>query len=269
MKIYIPSASRSKAENILNGPVADFSDTIRSRTVYVVPPDQLAAYHETLEQTGLIADGVSVIPSPALGIAATRHWIGVHCAEGREGKFAMVDDDVRFVRRASASATGLVKCNTSDTDHMWDYVASSLDGYAHVGISARQGNNNMGVGAWHAVVEENTRTLRVLCYRTKDFLKAQHGRVPVMEDFDVNLQLLRMGLPNVNLGWWSQDQKMTNAPGGCSTYRTHQLHEQAAHKLAELHDPYVKLRQKVNKTGGEFGTRTEVTIYWKKAFGRG
>lgn len=269
MKIYIPSASRSSAENILNGPVADFTASTRAQTVYVVPTDQLDAYHATLEQTGLLADGVSVKPSPALGIAATRHWIGVNCAEGGGDKFAMCDDDVRFVRRASKDATGLIKCVPADVDQMWAYVQSSLDGYAHVGVSARQGNNNMGVGAWHEVVEENTRTLRVLCYRTKDFLKAQHGRVAVMEDFDVNLQLLRMGLPNLNIGWWSQDQKMTNAPGGCSTYRSHQLHEQSAHKLAELHAPYVKLRQKVNKTGGEFGTRTEVTIYWKKAFGRG
>lgn len=268
MKIYIPSSGRSGAENILAGPVADFSGDVRARTTYVVPPAQLADYHSTLENTGLIADGVSVIPSPALGIAATRHWIGQTCQENGEGKFAMVDDDVRFVRRASKDATGLIKCTPSDVDDMWLMVEHMLEDYAHVGVSARQGNNNMGVGGYE-LMEKNTRTLRVLCYRTRDFLKAQHGRVPVMEDFDVNLQLLRMGRPNLNIGWWSQDQKMTNAPGGCSTYRTHQLHEQAAHKLAELHAPYVKLRQKVNKTGGEFGTRTEVTIFWKKAFGRG
>lgn len=269
MRIYIPSASRFSPENILNGPVADFSSKVRDRTTYVVPTNQLNEYHNTLAQTGLVSDGVSVISSPAIGIAATRHWIGVQCSENGEDKFAMVDDDVRFVRRASATATGLVKCSLHDVDLMWDYVELCLNTHAHVGVSARQGNNNMGVGPWYELKEENTRTLRVLCYRTKDFLKAKHGRVPVMEDFDVNLQLLRMGLSNVNLGWWSQDQKMTNAPGGCSTYRSHDLHEKAAHTLAELHDPYVKLRQKVNKTGGEFGTRTEVTIYWKKAFGRG
>ena len=269
MKIYIPSASRFSAQSILVGPVADFSPLARQLTTYVVPNDQVANYHSTLEQTGLLAEGVSVVGCGAQGIAATRHWIGSQCQERGEEKFAMVDDDVRFVRRAQPDATGLVKCVPADVDDMWRCVINQLDAYAHVGVSARQGNNNMGVGRWYEVVEENTRTLRVLCYRTKDFLKAQHGRVAVMEDFDVNLQLLRMGLPNINLGWWSQDQKMTNAPGGCSTYRSHQLHEDSAHKLAELHSPFVSLRQKVNKTGGEFGTRTEVTIYWKKAFGRG
>lgn len=269
MKIYIPSSGRSGAESILAGPVADFSEDVRARTTYVVPPAQLAEYHSMLENTGLLADGVTATPSPALGIAATRHWIGQTCYENGEAKFAMVDDDVRFVRRASEDTTSLIKCARSDVDEMWQFVENQLDYFAHVGVSARQGNNNIGVGDQLTVVDVNTRTLRVLCYLTKDFLKAQHGRVPVMEDFDVNLQLLRMGRPNLNIGWWSQDQKMTNAPGGCSTYRTHQLHEQAAHKLAELHAPYVKLRQKANKTGGEFGTRTEVTIYWKKAFDRG
>jgi len=269
MKIYIPSAGRSDAASILAGPVADFSGEVRDRTVYVVPPAQFDDYRQTLGKTGLLSDGVEIVSTPALGIAATRHWIGVQCAESGEGKFAMVDDDVRFVRRMAVDATGLVKCTDEDVDMMWDCVEKKLDTHAHVGISARQGNNNMGVGRWSELGEENTRTLRVLCYRTRDFLKAQHGRVPVMEDFDVNLQLLRMGLPNYNVGWWSQDQKMTNAPGGCSTYRTHQLHEDAARKLAELHHPFVKLRTKVNKTGGQFGTRTEVTIFWKKAFGRG
>jgi hypothetical protein len=269
MRIFIPSASRSEAEKVHVGPVADFSPLARQLTTYVVPNEQVADYHYTLQQTGLLAQGVSVVGCAAQGIAATRHWIGGECAERGEEKFAMVDDDVRFVRRISPDATSLIKCVPADVDQMWSAVVRRLETYAHVGVSARQGNNNMGVGSPDEVAEENTRTLRVLCYRTKDFLKAKHGRVPVMEDFDVNLQLLRMGLPNINLGWWSQDQKMTNAPGGCSTYRSHQLHEQAAHKLAELHDPYVKLRQKVNKTGGEFGTRTEVTIYWKKAFGRG
>lgn len=269
MRIYIPSASRWNPEDIAAGPLSDFTLEIRQRVVYVVPNDQIDAYRETFEKTGLLSIGVSLIGCSARGIAATRHWIGSHCDERGEAKFAMVDDDVRFARRINSTGTGLMKCVPADLSDMWRFVENQLDAYAHVGVSARQGNNNMGVGRWYELVEENTRTIRVLCYRTADFLRAKHGRVPVMEDFDVNLQLIRMGLPNLNVGWWTQDQKMTNAPGGCSSYRTHQLHEQAARTLADLHPLYVKLRQKVNKTGGEFGTRTEVTIFWKKAFGRG
>lgn len=264
--IFIPSAGRPSKDEIMRGPLADFSDAWLKQSVYVVPVDEFDAYSKSVLEC---FPDVSVVASPAKGIAATRHGIGRMCSELNIPKFAMVDDDVRFVRRITDDHTALKPCEKSDVDKMWSTVGWFLNHYAHVGVSARQGNNNMGVGGASNLFEENTRTLRVLCYRTKEFLSVQHGRVTVMEDFDVNLQLLRAGHKNANLGWWSQDQKMTNAPGGCSTYRTHQKHEESAKKLAELHHPYVTLRQKQNKTGGEFGTRTEVTIFWKKAFGRG
>lgn len=266
MMIFIPSAGRSSKDEIMRGPLADFEDQWQKLTTYVVPVEELEDYTKSVLEC---YPNASVVGCPAKGIAATRHAIGVMCSELDVDKFAMVDDDVRFVRRITDDHTALKPCEKSDVSRMWATVGWFLNHYAHVGVSARQGNNNMGVGGPSGLFEENTRTLRVLCYRTKEFLSVQHGRVAVMEDFDVNLQLLRAGHKNANLGWWSQDQKMTNAPGGCSTYRTHQKHEESAVKLAELHSPFVKLRQKQNKTGGEFGSRTEVTIFWKKAFGRG
>jgi hypothetical protein len=148
---------------------------------------------------------------------------------------------------------------------MMIWVENLLRDYAHVGIGVRGGNNNVGTGD-APLLTENTRTMRALAYRTDDFLSVEHGRVQVMEDFDVNLQLLRRGLKNCCINYWCQDQKMTNAAGGCSGLRTHALHEAAAVRLAELHPGLVALRQKKNKTGGEFG---EVTIQWKRAFNAG
>lgn len=260
MRIYIPSMNR--VSEIVRGPLADFSESMRRRTAYVVPRSQVDDY------LAAIPEGVSVVgvDDAIKGIAHTRLAIGQHAKTRGERTFAMCDDDVRFVRRKDGNVTSLVPCSTHDVDEMWTFVEWFLHHYAHVGISARQGNNNMGVGSRQSLFDENTRTLRVLCYRTDEFLSVEHGRVDVMEDFDVNLQLIRRGHKNANLGYWSQDQKMTNAPGGCSTYRSHEVHEASAKKLAELHHPYVALREKKNKTGGEFGTRTEVTIYWKKAY---
>jgi hypothetical protein len=149
------------------------------------------------------------------------------------------------------------------------WMQSALNEHAHVSVSAREGNNRAGVGE-APLVSLNTRTLRVLAYRTEEFLRAEHGRVPVMEDFDVNLQLLRAGHSNACASFWAQGQRMTNEAGGCSTYRTHELHEGAARRLAELHPGLVRLRQKQNKTDREgFGTRTEVTISWKAAYADG
>lgn len=268
MKIYVPSKGRYSEDELRRGPLADFSDEWLAKTILVVPESEWGAYCDGLGYAGLSGKGVSVAfpPDDVRGIAQTRHWIGQRAAYNDEKMFCMVDDDVRFVRRKDDEVTSLVPCTKNDVDDMWAHVHWFLHHYAHVGVSARQGNNNMGVGSRRSLFDENTRTLRVLCYRTEAFLSVQHGRVEVMEDFDVNLQLIRSGRKNANLGWWSQDQKMTNAPGGCSTYRSHEVHERSARKLAELHHPFVQLRQKQNKTGGEFGSRTEVTIYWKKAY---
>lgn len=265
MLIFIPSMSRSRDQDIMSGPLVDMSDKIRSMTNYVVPSDEVLVYRNTLDRCGF--SDVGILACPDRGIAATRLSIGETAQKMGCGMFVMVDDDVRFLVRKSEDAWNLRQADHEDVDEMFEHVARWLDnGYAHVGISAREGNNIAGVGG-RDLCNICTRTLRVLAYRTEDFLGVEHGRVDVMEDFDVNLQLLEQGKPNVSLFWWSQGQKMTNAPGGCSTYRSHEVHERSAHRLAEMHPRYVKLRQKQNKTDANgFGTRTEVTVQWKKCY---
>lgn len=265
MLIFIPSMARSHEQNIMAGPVVDMSESARRRTAYVVPGEEVTLYRQSLDQCGF--PDVGVIACPASGIAATRLAIGETAREMGHDKFVMLDDDIRFLVRKSEDAWNLRQAEPPEVDEMFDHVETWLDrGYAHVGISAREGNNVEGVGG-RDLRNECTRTIRFLAYRTEDFLGVEHGRVDVMEDFDVNLQLLEQGKPNVSLFWWAQGQKMTNAPGGCSTYRSHEVHERSAQRLAELHPGYVKLRQKQNKTDADgFGTRTEVTIYWKRCY---
>jgi hypothetical protein len=187
----------------------------------------------------------------------------------------MLDDDLdQFATRISETGPKLRQSTETDILEMFEWIEKALDTHAHASISPR-GNNlirdskGFFVGA-KPLTLENVRTLRLLAYQTQPFLSVQHGRVPVMEDFDVNLQLLEKGLPNIQSYWWTQDQRQTASPGGCSDYRTHQVHEEGAKKLAELHPNFVKLRQKVNKGkvthNQEFQTRTEVTIFWKKTY---
>lgn len=168
------------------------------------------------------------------------------------------------------SAT-LVKAEGDDLVKMVERIDTLLENHAHVGVSAREGNNRWSP-ADPAYIRDggvnriNTRMLRVLCFRRDIVLDvAKFGRVAVMEDFDLSLQLLRAGYPNRVLWDYAQNQTGTNTSGGCSTYRTHAVQESSARTLAALHPDFVKLRKKENKTGGEFGNRTEVTIYWKKA----
>lgn len=265
MLIYIPSMARAVAKDIQSGPLRNMGKAALSRTMYVVPTEEVLVYRQALDRAGF--DSVGVIACPERGIARTRLAIGEHARQKGATTFAMLDDDITFLVRKSEESWHLRNAAEEDVDQMLGDVERWLErGYAHVAVSAREGNNRMDKGG-RDTNKECTRTLRFLAYRTDDFLGVEHCRVEVMEDFDVNLQLLEQGKPNVCLFWWAQGQKMTNAPGGCSTYRSHEVHERSAHRLAELHPRYVRLRQKQNKTDADgFGTRTEVTIMWKQCF---
>lgn len=265
MLIYIPSMSRSRRQDILSGPTADMDTPDLGRTHYVVPSDEVLLYRETLDELGM--ESVAVLACPERGIARTRLAIGEHARERGAKTFLMMDDDIRFLVRKSEESWHLRGTDKDDMAIMMQHVEWWLNrGYAHVGVSAREGNNHVGAGGMD-LRNDCTRTIRFLAYRTEDFLGVEHGRVEVMEDFDVNLQLLEQGKPNTCLHWWAQGQKMTNAPGGCSVYRSHDVHERSAHRLRELHPRHVRLRQKKNKTDAYgFGTRTEVTIMWKQCY---
>jgi hypothetical protein len=198
-------------------------------------------------------------------MSAVRKWIANHAHRHGHPYFLMLDDDFRFFRRREDGSGYLRKADQpGDMEECLNVTERYLsEGYAAVGISSRQGNNRM------PACEYNTRINGAMAFHTEAYLACQHERLTVMEDFDVILQLLRSGKPNAKFSLFAYDQDKTQAPGGCSTYRTHQNHEESAYRLSELHPGLVKLREKRNRTGGAFGTRTEVTIYWKRAYREG
>jgi hypothetical protein len=241
---------------------------VKNPLFLVVPPDQHDRYQAALTNHGRI--DVNVLSCTEKGIAKTRHWIGKFCDDNKYPRFAMFDDDLNFAVRRSTENNQLRPQTVEDTQEMLDWVESALSTYAHVGISPRDAAKTESVQTGgKPLTLLNKRTLRTLCYRTKDFLSVKHGRVQVMEDFDVNLQLIEKGLWNCQTYWWTNDQRQTGSPGGCASYRSHQVQEESAHKLAEMHKPFVVIREKQNKAqvvkeAKAFQTRTEVTIYWEK-----
>ena len=227
-----------------------------------------------------------VVPPPVdfspPGIHHIRQHIVDAAREIGEDYVVMCDDDLQFAVRVSTFETALrpadsndvgqmMRCldmyMTDDSDRGFKYAYSGTRlKFGMVGISARQGNHLIeGLASW------NSRIIRMFAINLS--VVPHHirfDRIRVMEDFDFQLQLLKIGIPTANIGMWCQDQKMTNAPGGCSTYRTQDIQTEAAFNLQALHgDHLVAVREKHNKTGGDFGHRTEVTIRWKKAFEEG
>jgi hypothetical protein len=176
----------------------------------------------------------------------------------------MFDDDLHFYVRKAKDDWHLRYCEQSDVENMLMDVMDELSEECPVvGISAREGNNNVRDTLW----TQNTRIMRATAFHVPTVVKTAQYRSEVngIEDFDLLLQMLRAGYDNKCSYFYAQGHKSANEPGGCSNWRTNETHAVAAQRLAELHPGFVKLRVQNNKTGGEFGKRVECTIYWKKA----
>ena len=178
-------------------------------------------------------------------------------------KLVMLDDDLRFdVRRMDERGKFYVAAD-KDVLKLFDKMEKMLDTYAHVGVLSREGGNRE-----EKSTKECTRMMRVLAYHVNTFKdeRIKFDRLPLQEDFDVTLQLLRKGYPNLVLCEWVNGQGTSGAKGGCSHFRTLELHNENAVKLARLHDPFVKVVSKQTKGAWGGNPRLDVMVQWKKAF---
>lgn len=250
--LHVFVVSRSRFDRLFT---LESLGSLASKVTLVVPARQVSSYQSLVDTYRC-----SVLGCPSDGIALTRHFCGLQSTSSR---FVMLDDDLKFYVRVSPTDWHLKYPRDLDINiiEMFLEISSRLKTYAHVSVSAREGNQRL---AYPGV--ECTRPLRVLAYRKQNFLSVKHGRVEIMEDFDVTLQLLRRGYKNFVISKWAQGQIETQMQGGCADYRTKDLHERNVQEFARIHTPFVKLRDKHNKSGGDFGHRLEATIYWQKAF---
>lgn len=247
MFIYIPTLNRIDSQKTYDMLPAK----LRRFATLVAPLREVEAHK---------ARGRKVIGCPVSGIGKVRQWIlNLH----KTGKLVMLDDDIRFdVRRKDNKGRFLV-ATESDICDLFATLETNLSAYTHVGVLAREGGNRITIP-----YVECTRMLRVLAYNVARYHKAgvRYDRLPVMEDFDVTLQLLRKGHANLVLCDWVNGQGSSNAAGGCSTYRTMELQERGAILLAKHHREFVRVVRKRTKQAWNGQERTDVVISWKKAY---
>lgn len=202
-------------------------------------------------------------------IGEKRRQMAVHAMKLGYEKIMMIDDDINLLVRRAPDNWQLRYTEEAESVDMYNDVIGLLDsGYGQVSLGAREGNNRLGLGGREAV-QDHYRGMRANAFDIDEFLSLEHSRVPVMEDFDVSLQLLRRKRLTCVTVYWATGQKATNTEGGCAIWRTHALHESAVYRLMELHPGLVSARIKENKGGGDFGTRVEATIQWKRAYETG
>ena len=261
MHIFIPTLGR--ASQCHRGTISKIPEEWLGRTTLVVQEHEADDYDQQAMAFGC---GLLVLPKTIDRIEPTRRHIARHCRERRIQRMLMLDDDIEFyIRRQQESLDDnwwrLSAPSADETDRILQEIDRALDDHAHVGLSGREGNNR--VRAPHVL---NTRYMRALAYRVEDYMQTEGGRVEIMEDFDVALQMLKAGKDCLVFYQYAQGQGKTQAAGGCSTWRTLELHNRGVQKMAELHPGLVRVREKKNKTDSAgFGTRQEATIYWKRA----
>lgn len=250
MKIYIPTIGREEQKTFNRLP------KYWQKKVVFVAYGSLGMHLKVLYENRCKA--VLMQPSHIKGIAQVRQWI----LEKNDGKILMLDDDLKFAHREK-DGLKLHDATPKEIDRGLWKVDELLDIYAHGSISTREGNNR--VDAITTFIGRPLRALAYNCAMVKD-TDARFDRIPLMEDFDMTLQLLREGLQNFTIWNLCHDQAGSNAEGGCSTYRTAALQTLSAKKLAKLHPGFVKVVQKETKSGWFGGVRTDVRIAWKKAY---
>lgn len=255
MQIFILSAGRAGGKHQTLHAIPGL---LLGRTRLVVQAAEVKAYAPIAERFGV---DMLVLPKKITTISPTRQHL-LNKVEDRN--FVMLDDDLTFARRHPLEPGRYVAAAPADIRGMFTWLDRETSGrHAHAGIASREGANRVTTD-----VVFNTRMVRILAYDTIKLRDAcvRFDRIPLKQDFDMTLQLLRLGYANVVNYEWCHNQPGSNVAGGCSTFRTPELCDTTSRELARLHPGLVKVVQKETKTSWGGGVRTDVVISWKKAY---
>lgn len=251
MIIYIPTLNRTRKQiTYENLPAA-----IKKIVVFVANAEDTAMLKHKFPEAKFML-------CTKKGIGKTRQFIiDNHDYTNSGPQICMLDDDLKFFTRREEDPTKFEPATEDAIIAMFNEIATQLLDFALVSVMTREGGNRTTENSI------NTRCLRVLAY-DGSILKHENikfDRLPVMEDFDVALQLLRKGYQNINLAAWVQDQGGSNTEGGCSTYRSMEVQAEGANGLKALHPKFVVVKEKETKVAWGGKKRTDVMVYWKKA----
>lgn len=264
-EIFMPSAGRPHRQHTLE----NLPQSLRSRVVLVVQEHEDLDYDSVAERYGV--KEMKVLPEGITTLSPT--YEKIICGYATADKFFIVDDDLTFSYRADEDLgdVKLTRCNgdAEKLEEMIRLLVNRLDDFAHVGLSARSGNNHTapsedGPPTW----SENTRAMCFTGYRREAMKDVKHNRVKCRDDFDRHLQLMRLGYANSVLYTYAYDQVGgSNSEGGCSVYRDADMLRQEAEKLRDLHPEFVSVVERKTKSDwGVGGIRTDVQVQWKKAY---
>lgn len=174
-----------------------------------------------------------------------------------DGKVVMIDDDCYFREYDGERYT---TCGADSIGRMLDELCHILEsGFVHASIAHPiVGSRLKGKLAF------NTRYYAVLAYDLSVIKKLGiKFRTKTMSDIEVALQLTKLGYPSAIITHWLIETHAQNS-GGCSVYRTSEMHNRCAKKIAKTYFPYVKAKQAQSWKGME--KRIDIMASWKRLF---
>jgi len=248
MNIYIPTLGRTEKQITLSNLPTNLYD----QTYLVCVEDEA----DSLKKYGV---KLIVTPPEVKGIGQTRQYV---IDNTNDKHILFLDDDLKFYKRYKGKK--LKKATPEQFNQLHTWINWTLEmGYPMVGVSAQAGNNRYDMNFAYL-----QRMFTVYGLNT-EFLKERNIRfdeMPLMEDFNVALKVIRNGYKTITNTEWAHTQSNSNASGGCSTYRDFELQKKSAFMLMEKHYPYVKVVKKKAKSWENMQERYDVRVYWKKAY---
>lgn len=247
--IIIPTRGRLNFQHTLKR----LPPKLHKMTQVVCPSDEVAAHKKNWP---LIT--VTKQPDDNMTIAKKREWI---IKKAKSDKILMLDDDLEFFAKRDDDPTRMLPA-TPEQITWWikDLFKKLGPKIPHAGFGPKLMNNQMPAG-W----KSPGRMIYSLGYYLPVVRKeCELGRIETREDMDITLQLLRKGYPNAVCYTIACGQTY-GRDGGCSGQRTLEGSNADAHKLAELHQGYVKVVQRDYKGN----PRQEVICSWLKALSHG
>lgn len=225
----------------------------------------LAVREEEAEEASKISPNIFVLDSHVSNFPETVENI---CKRHKGERIVISDDDLKFGKIFKKEGSEWAKwtsglANAEEEHAMWARINKYIDdGYAHggfwiAGLAPKYYDDMINE---HTNVNARYNNMKWYDLSAFDPDDIDWTTCVATEDYYVALQLIQKGFPSAVDRYYALSPKASHSAGGCSTYRTVEVHNESQRKLAEIYPEFVSLN-KPNKNG-----YVTLRIDFKKAY---
>jgi len=232
----------------------------QKKTIFVVQ------VHEYDEMEKRYPGQVKVLPGHVDKIAGTRKWIYENYSKDR---YFVLDDDLQFQLKSLDKTGNKIWCTHYMSDQDFDDGMAQVSDWMDEGISFGCWNPTWVIPSINLYPHVENSRIMTNCFFNGPALPddLEWERTISSEDMDTTLQLLSRGYENRCSTRFMSNPGPSAGEGGCSAYRTLEVHNESQRKLAAIWPDFVRTHEKIVLSGGFKGKMRLMTrVQWKKAF---